>query len=605
MADSVEDVLNSSILTGTVISIPFEILDEDSDDVIKQTLLFVHVSKAEYEPSEDPNFINISLTAGYEDGTFHTTITKDSSSGIFRKNLTSKDAVKEEDQLEALQELFPLDNEDVIEEEKKYKDLRLSVRMVTKRQYYDEETKDLIEEDDDPNEKPIVISIKTNALIPITLGNIELDPVNLEEDPNLKDERSLFNWMDLILVQNKSMLAQIKSLQSKVGSLKEENYQLHNSYQICKNEYSMIVNDLESKFYQVLNAKKDKIWELTNREAPSNHLELLNQDFVGGAAKLQAIDKSQIPSQLDAKYLSPTKKRKATTTPKPAAKKRDTRKKKHVSEEEDEEDVDQEEEADEEEIKVKQEPDSQQQVAVKEESPELGDGSPHKRRNLRRSSRVRVKQEEEENSKVKSFNSFSDREILNSVLDQEDDERDDDDDDDDQDDEDEEDDHESDDASDAYFEENDLKDHKDEDTQQDSVKSSDTIHLDLGKSRKVQDGSKEIVPDSLEEAYSKPNKSFEHNSSVKYSDQPAEGDLEGGDGTDYSSSEEGIEEANGPSNKKATTAVPQSDQPEVDTDYESSGNEASKENSTAVEEVETDPKSQNDVETDYSSSDNE
>lgn len=472
-------------LNGNVVSVPIIIEDSESLEFIKRSTLFIHVSKAEYESeSEDPNFINMSLTAGYEDGTFHYTLTKKSISGVFRTRAASNENIEEEEYASVIQELFPLDNEDVLEQERKYPNLQLSVKISAKAEYYDAETKELIEEDNDPNQNPVELSIKTDSRVPVTVAIIELTPVNLEEEPHLKDEGNLFNWMDLLLTQNQSMVSQIKSLQKTIETLKEENFQMHNGYQIAKNEYKFIIDDLEQKFYQVLNAKKDKIWELTKKTVPTNRVEHLNQEFLKDSSKLVAIDKDMIPDKLDDKYLK-QRKRKTETKTEGLPKKRARRGRKKAESEEQEVE------------------ENKKDITVKEEEEEDLDVVAPRRRSLRRRSDVIVKKEPD--SQAPLINSFSDREILNSVLEKS------------------EDDEEDEEASehedgDEYDDDNDLyeSNHSDDDyvehdedeekienenTQPDFGKSVDTVDLEAGKdkdSEKLVLDSTDIVSDSLE-----------------------------------------------------------------------------------------------------------
>lgn len=325
-------------LSGNVISIPFVIEDEETHNVLKETKLFIHICKAEYRPSDDPTFINISLTGVHQDGSYHGTITKELCGEIFRTTNSGND-IETNDQAKVIGKLFPIDEGLLYDEIEEKDDLRLSARQAVPLSHFDVETQEMMESDEDPKDDSIIISIKTGAKIPITVGSIKLGPVDFEEDESLKNEGNLFNWLEILQIQNISMAKEIRDFKVSLETLKYENSQISTAYDVSKQEHKLIVNDLEQKFYQLLNSKKDKIWSLMKEGIPKGHLQGLNQKYTKTEAKLTVINKSDIPNELDAKYRSPTKKRKEVTKRKVVKKGGDCkrRKRKPISDEDEEE----------------------------------------------------------------------------------------------------------------------------------------------------------------------------------------------------------------------------------------------------------------------------
>ena len=102
------------ILLGTILRVPLIIEDKATSETIKNSSLWLHVSGADYEPSNNPLFINKSLTAICSEGYFHKTLTTDNSNRVFRRYIPNID-LSNDKHFELLNNLFPLDLESLIE----------------------------------------------------------------------------------------------------------------------------------------------------------------------------------------------------------------------------------------------------------------------------------------------------------------------------------------------------------------------------------------------------------------------------------------------------------------------------------------------------------
>ena len=71
--------------------------------------------------------------------------------------------------------------------------------------------------------------------------------------------------MELYNSQNESLLELLIESNNNLDRLKSENQKLELNLELTKNDYDKIIEDLELKFYLVLNSKKDKIYELTHK----------------------------------------------------------------------------------------------------------------------------------------------------------------------------------------------------------------------------------------------------------------------------------------------------------------------------------------------------
>ncbi|KAL6454266.1 hypothetical protein SBY92_003727 [Candida maltosa Xu316] len=297
----------TNILSGTILRIPLVVEDEATSQLIKTSSLWLHVSRADYEPSTDPQFTNISLTAIWTEGYFHTTITSRNSNRIFRRNIPNLN-LENNGHFELLKNIFPSDLDDLIENKESvgyHRNLKLMAKLIGNKANYDENNEFL--EDVDANRNSVTISIKTDAKLAITVGTIEMPSIEFEDYSYLIDEENLFNWMELYNYQNEQLVQMLGDSKREVEKLTNQTESLESYLQSTKKDYEMIVKDLEDKFYQALNAKKDKIYELLYGGTSTKKLVGLNDEFLHKEGQLNVIDKDSISD--DEEILNNTKKR--------------------------------------------------------------------------------------------------------------------------------------------------------------------------------------------------------------------------------------------------------------------------------------------------------
>lgn len=307
-------------LSGCIQSIPLIIEDKETKKIIKKASLYLHSSRNGSE-LENPSFTNISLTAMNQEGSFQIDITKENCSKFKRKGHFT---VAEWESI--IQHLFPVDdyNEPSIAD-----DLVVSAKFISLRQYYDPDTNELLDDDELPLVSEfITIDIKTNAKLPITVGSIDLPYTdtenNLETSDIIRSEQNLFNWLDVLLLSNQRLNKELHSSRQSNLMLKAENERYENELETSAIQHKKIIDDFQDKFYQVLKAKKDRIWALEDKNL--NQLEGLNEKYINQNKfnlKNDTIDKDKIPDELDEVYTSPTKrKRTAAGSKKPLEKRR-------------------------------------------------------------------------------------------------------------------------------------------------------------------------------------------------------------------------------------------------------------------------------------------
>lgn len=318
MVDNETEVTNPRI--DGHISGPIEvILEDDKQEFIEKSSIYIHSSRSEQGDDGDPLFVNIDIGAAcVAGGFFKTVITKKMGNQIFRKS----SGLSQEDCYQILGVLFPVDDGVLELSDEGEVDLQDKYQLSAKLQVHYNENDEVV------NDK-LIVAVKTRARIPVTVGSIDLEPIEIkdEETENEDHQEDLFDWLELTTFQYKSMISHIKRLNTTIEKLRTENFKLNTYYDQCKSDYESIIQDLETKFYQLLNSKKDYIWQLTqeiNKTKSGNDINGgkiigLNEKFMEKQGKLQVIDRSKIQNDLDKKFI---RKRKEITRKKDLPNKR-------------------------------------------------------------------------------------------------------------------------------------------------------------------------------------------------------------------------------------------------------------------------------------------
>lgn len=299
--------ISSIALSGCIRSIPLLIEDKETKEVIKRSSLYLHCSK--HPSSHATDFAEISVTAMNQEGCYNTIITKENCSELKRKGNYTDDEWEE-----IVSHLFPIEE---LAGPSKADNLTTSAKLISSKSYYDTKTKELIDDDELPLVSEIItVDIKTKSKLPVTVGSIDIRYVDAESDVDINKEilkeQNLFNWIDLLLFRNQVLGEELTTLRATNSSLTDENACYRSELELSTVQQKAIIDDIQDKFYQVLNAKKDKIWELENKGL--DHLEGLNQSFLAQNKfnlKNETIDKDKIPDKLDEIYMTSPKKRKS------------------------------------------------------------------------------------------------------------------------------------------------------------------------------------------------------------------------------------------------------------------------------------------------------
>lgn len=257
------------VLLGDIVSVPLEVEDAQSHKLIKESTLYVH------SVVEDDI---LSMTTLITEGTFQVKLDRAHRLGVRKIKNELLDSDEKWDTI--LLDLLAGKNSGIAD------GLVIVGRYLTNSKNYDEDG-EYIEVDEDEDEDGgcggeggrLSIAIKTsNVRIPVTLGSVGIDRLS-EEEMVGKDETNFLNWLDLLIKNHRESNDRVRELREANKKLVQERDYYRKEVNLAASESNNILKDFEYKFYKVLNAKKDKIWELEGN-AGGDPLEGLNAKYV-------------------------------------------------------------------------------------------------------------------------------------------------------------------------------------------------------------------------------------------------------------------------------------------------------------------------------------
>lgn len=153
----------------------------------------------------------------------------------------------------------------------------------------------------------MILSIKTShQKLPITVGTFLLRLLRDEEMENAQDT-DLLCWLDLLISHDMANSVAIRDLQQQNAKLIRERDYYRKEVVRSAAEHAAIIKDIESHFYRVLNAKKDRIWELEQETALGGNggaaagIDGLNEVYLSKnkfTLQRDVLDLSAVPSEL-------------------------------------------------------------------------------------------------------------------------------------------------------------------------------------------------------------------------------------------------------------------------------------------------------------------
>lgn len=274
-------------LGGTIVRVPLTLEDYKTSYVIKESSAYLHT---------DFGLENgrIWITAMCQEGCFHTTIGADNLPSASNNDETKEWTRVLRDYFTAREELAT--------------QLDLTARYETLEAYYDDD-KELREDGEFPViSESLWLQLKTREALARTRAKFELKMVDSVGNDMLRREQNLFNWIGTVLLDNLDLRQQLSASRDKAKVFSEISNRQQEELERAHQEHRQLVEDIQAKFYAVLNAKKARIWQLEG-DHPAK-LEHLNEIFEAKRARdlnNRSIDLANIPSTLDSIYVTKKK----------------------------------------------------------------------------------------------------------------------------------------------------------------------------------------------------------------------------------------------------------------------------------------------------------
>lgn len=286
---------SKTAINGTIKAVPLEIhrRADSSDSLIKRSTLYIHVVR---------DGERLLVSGSCLEGNFNAVLApEDVEKAQLRGDHTREEWAQIVDRL-----LLKTAIQDP------HQELAIIARIRTDYSYDDTTTELVMDESQDADlpSPDLSLVVTTRGKFPITVGTLRLANIDTLEEDGLTDiverERNVYNWLEL-------MTAQYAQATKREVGLETENLKLLLEKDTLKLEldnlaaaYELIIADLNDKFLQVLNSKKQRIFQLENHQQdPLEHLNLryisdnkMNLDHM-------TIDRSKIPDKLDSIYVLP------------------------------------------------------------------------------------------------------------------------------------------------------------------------------------------------------------------------------------------------------------------------------------------------------------
>lgn len=250
--------------SGRIITVPVTIVDRNSEKVVKEASAQVRIY---------PDKAQLHLLAACEEGLFEARM---SSAKV--KRAKSNQELSAPDWLAIQNALF---SSDVFEDAalpEKYQNAVLAGRLISLEQY-DAETGDLIGEDLSDELPEFELQIKTEGVLSVTYGTFTL-PFKSTEDLSRQEraEGDLLRWMLLMGKQIEQLRERLFSAERSLGVLKDVVGTKEREIEELTSDYQLIIRDLEDRFFQVVNSKRERIWELEGND--KDDLKHLNEKYL-------------------------------------------------------------------------------------------------------------------------------------------------------------------------------------------------------------------------------------------------------------------------------------------------------------------------------------
>lgn len=254
-------------LEGRIVTVPLDVYQRETDQFIKSSQLHIKIQSHEVDDKR-----SYSLLFACQEGMYGSDL---SSTKV--KRCKSKKDIDDKLWTETFECLF---NDDVMAGDTGVEPLE-SVEIAAKLESlesYNSKTGELTDGDlaDDP--PTLTIMIRSKGRLSVEYGSFQAQVREVDsQDIETKRELDILNWVLLQSNQITQLVKRIETSENELRKLREDAKTKDEEIKQTTDDYNTILRDLEDRFYQVLNAKRQKILELLGND--EDDIKHLNKTF--------------------------------------------------------------------------------------------------------------------------------------------------------------------------------------------------------------------------------------------------------------------------------------------------------------------------------------
>lgn len=239
-------------LEGRIITVPLDVYQRENDQFIKSSQLHIKIQNHEVDGKK-----SYSLLFACQEGMYSSDL-----SPTKVKRCKSKKDIDEELWTEMFERLF---DDNVMAgdiEVEPHESVEIAAKLESL-ESYDSNTGELTDGDlaDDP--PTLTIMIRSKGKLSVEYGSFQAQVREVDsQDNETKRELDILNWVLLQSNQITQLVKKIEASENELRKLREDNQAKDEEIKQTTDDYNTILRDLEDRFYQVLNAKRQKILEL-------------------------------------------------------------------------------------------------------------------------------------------------------------------------------------------------------------------------------------------------------------------------------------------------------------------------------------------------------
>lgn len=254
-------------LQGRIITVPLDVYRREDGEYIKTSQLQVNIQIKETDGEK-----YYSLLFACQEGIYGSEL-----SPVKIKRCKSKKDIDESEWLQLFESLF---TDDMLAEDGRpegFENAEIAGKLDSL-ENYDSKTGELTEGDLADEAPALTVFIRSRGKLSVEYGSFQAQVKEADgDDLEGKREIDILNWVLLQSNQLKQLAKRLRDTDRELKEAKEDAKDTEEEIKQTIEDYNSILRDLEDRFYQVLNAKRQRILELLGDD--TEDLKHLNETF--------------------------------------------------------------------------------------------------------------------------------------------------------------------------------------------------------------------------------------------------------------------------------------------------------------------------------------